>query len=112
MGRDFQRILFGKEAPVEENAAVKEGFYVPVRQIGSMIDEQLTQADAESNVLTFTEDIFALDIFHNEATWQQFIVNGITLTVPSGGHTALVAGTAGKTVTIPEGVNCIVSRLV
>lgn len=83
-----------------------------VRLIGIVLEEQLTNADAVNNVLTFSKNITNIEIFHNEATWQEFIVNGLTLTIPSGGYRTAVGGTLGLTVGIPIGINCIVGRLV
>jgi hypothetical protein len=83
-----------------------------VQLSGSTLAEQKTQADAVANVITFTGDITAIEIYHEEATWQEFIVNGITITIPAGGYRTPIGGTIAKTVTIPAGVNCIVGRLV
>jgi hypothetical protein len=83
-----------------------------VKLTGCIVQEQKTQADAVANVLTFTENISSIEIYHSEATPQAFIVNGITLTIADGGWRSAIGGTPGKTVTIPAGVNCIVSRLV
>lgn len=79
---------------------------------GNTLAEQLTNDDAVNNVLTFSANINSIEIFHNEASWQEFIVNGITLTIPSGGYRTPIGGTPGATVTIPAGVACIVGRLV
>ena len=79
---------------------------------GSIVAEQKTQADAVANVITFTGDINAIEIYHESATWQDFIVNGITLKVPSGGYRTPIGGVVAKTVTIPAGLNCVVGRLV
>ncbi len=79
---------------------------------GSILAEQKTQADADNNVITFTGDITAIEIYHKEATWQEFIVNGITITIPAGGYRTPIGGTVAKTVTIPAGIDCIVGRLV
>jgi len=85
---------------------------VPAVQFsGSKLEEQKTQVNAVANVITFVGDINAIEIFHNEAIWQTFIVNGITLVIPAGGYRTPIAGTVAKTVTIPAGVNCIVGRL-
>jgi len=78
---------------------------------GSILAEQKTQADAVDNVITFTENISAIEIYHAEPTWQTFTVNGIALTIPAGGYRTPIAGTVAKTITIPAGVNCIVGRL-
>jgi len=73
--------------------------------------EQLTDADAVVNVLTFSANIEAIEIYHEEATWQTFIVNGLTIIVPAGGYRTPIAGVVGLTVTIPA-ISCIVGRLV
>lgn len=83
----------------------------PIQLSGSILAEQKTQADAVANVITFTGDIDAIEIYHEELSWQDFTVNGITLKIPSGGYRTPIAGTVAKTVTIPAGVNCIVGRL-
>ena len=75
------------------------------------LEEQKTQANAVANVITFTGDINAIEIYHEEATWQDFTVNGITLKIPSGGYRTPIGGTVAKTVTIPANVDCIVGRL-
>lgn len=80
---------------------------------GSKVAEEFTEVDADvNNVLTFQENIEYIEIYHEEATWQQFVINGITKTVPAGGWRGGIEGTPAKTVTIPAGVNCIVGRLV
>ena len=84
----------------------------PVQLSGSNLAEQKTQADAANNVITFTENISTIEIYHAEPTWQTFTVNGIAITVPAGGYRTPVGGVAAKTVTIPANVNCIVGRLV
>lgn len=79
---------------------------------GSILQEQKTQADAVANVITFSTNIVCIEIYHEAATWQTFIVNGLTLQIPSGGYRTPVGGTPAATVTIPAGLNCIVGRLV
>ncbi len=93
-----------------EQALTKEGLG-GIKISGSKVAECLDQDDADNNVLTFSDDIYALEIYHNEATAQEFIVNGLTLTIPSGGWRSPIGGTPGKTVTIPASVDCIVTRL-
>jgi hypothetical protein len=78
---------------------------------GSILAEQLTNDDAVANVLTFSENISIIEIFHEELTWQEFTVNGITLTVPGGGYRTPIGGTPAATVTIPS-ISCIVGRLI
>ena len=84
---------------------------VDVQLSGSILAEQLTNDDAVANVLTFSENISIIEIFHEETTWQEFIVNGITLTVPGGGYRSPIGGTPAATVTIPS-ISCIVGRLI
>ena len=79
---------------------------------GNTVAEQQTQADAESNVLTFSEDITSIEIWHDEDAPQEFTVNGLTLMIAPGGWRSPIGGTPGDTVTIPANVDCIVSRLV
>lgn len=79
---------------------------------GCVLEEQKTNADAVNNVITFSENIAVIEIYHAESTWQQFTVNGITLNIPAGGYRTPIGGTPGATVTIPAGVDCIVGRLV
>lgn len=65
-----------------------------------------------SNILTFTDTIQAIEIWHNEASPQIFIVNGINLKVASGGWRSHIGGTPSVEVTIPESITCIVTRLI
>lgn len=78
---------------------------------GRRLAEQLRNTAAVSNVLTFADEIDAIEIYHEAATWQTFIVNGLTLTVPAGGYRTLIGGTPAATVTIPASLACIVGRL-
>ena len=81
--------------------------------IGSTLEEQLTNADAVDNVLTFSKNITNIEIYHNEANWQEFVVNGITLTIPAGVYyRTAIGGVPGLTVGIPVAINCVVGRLV
>ena len=84
---------------------------LPVQLSGSILAEQLTNDDAVANVLTFSENISIIEIFHEELTWQEFTVNGVTLTVPGGGYRTPIGGTPVATVTIPS-ISCIVGRLI
>ena len=79
---------------------------------GNDLVEQLTEADAVDNVLTFSDVIHAVEIVHEEATWQTFIVNGISITRPQGSWSCGVGGTPSAEVTIPAGITCAVGRLV
>jgi len=79
---------------------------------GSKLVEQKTEADAVANVITFTDNINAIEIFHENIVWQSFTVNGLVLQVPSGGYRTPIGGTPATTVTIPAGLDCIVGRLI
>ena len=83
-----------------------------VKLTGSKVEEQKTESDATSNVITFSEPIQSIEIYHDEATPQTFVVNGLSLKIASGGWRSPVGGTPSAQVTIPAGVSCIVSRLV
>ena len=95
--------------------SVTESGVVNVSVNGSLpnqtLAEQLTDVDAVVNVLTFSANIEAIEIYHEEATWQTFTVNGLTIIVPAGGYRTPIAGVVGLTVTIPA-ISCIVGRLV
>lgn len=93
------------------DADVATGNPMPTTLNGSKLEEQLTDADAVANVLTFSDVITAIEIFHESVSWQDFVVNGVTITVPAGGYRTPVGGTPGTEVTIPAGVPCIVGRL-
>lgn len=79
---------------------------------GNSVAEMKDQDDAVNNVLTFSTNINAIEIFHSEATPQEFIVNGLTLIIAAGGWRSPIAGVPATTVGIPTGINCIVARLV
>jgi len=80
-----------------------------VQLSGSKVaEDSQTEADATSDVLTFSADIEALEIYHSENTAQDFVVNGLTLKIASGGWRGPVGGTPAATVTLPTGVTGIV----
>lgn len=79
---------------------------------GSTLVEQLDETSAVLNVLTFSANIEAIEIYHEESTIQTFVVNGLSLKIASGGWRSLVGGVKSADVTIPAGVSCIVGRLV
>jgi len=83
----------------------------PMAPEGTVIVEQKTQADAESNKVTFSAPIKAIEIYHADATAKDFIVNGLTLKIPAGGYRTRVGGTPSAEVTIPASVTCILNRL-
>jgi len=81
---------------------------------GSKIIEQLTETDAATGVLTFTDNINAIEIYNTDAVNNGvFEVNGINLNVPKGVlYRSNVGGTVAKTVTITGATTYIVSNLV
>ena len=85
-----------------------------VQLSGSKIIEQLTQTDAVAGVLTFTDDINAIEIYNTDATNNGvFEVNGINLNVPKGIlYRSNVGGTVAKTVTVSGSTTYIISNLV
>lgn len=86
---------------------------VVTQPTGNRVEEVLTQDNASlDNVLTFEEPIQSIEIWHNEDDPKEFIVNGITLVIASGGWRSPVGGTPSNEVTIPAGITCIVKRLV
>lgn len=71
-----------------------------------------TEGDASADVLTFSGRIFSVEIYHSEATAQEFVINGLTLSVAGGGWRSEIGGVPGFTVTLPTGVTgIIVTRL-
>lgn len=94
------------------DVTVTDGGAINVALTGSKVEEQKTESDATSNVITFSEPIQSIEIYHDEATPQTFVVNGLSLKIASGGWRSPVGGTPSTQVTIPAGVSCIVSRLV
>ena len=59
---------------------------------GSILAEQKTNDDAVDSVITFSANIAAIEIFHDELTWQEFIVNALTLKIPAGGYRTPIGG--------------------
>jgi len=80
------------------------------------VAEVKTEADAEGDpptTLIFDEPIKAVEISHDEDTRQNFVVNGITIPLaPSPGWRSSIEGDESNEVTIPEGISCVVKRLV
>ena len=79
---------------------------------GSILTEQKTNADAVANVITFSAPITAIQIIHEELTWQTFIINGLSIKIPQGVYNQSIGGTPSAEVTIPTGITCAVGRLV
>ena len=78
---------------------------------GSILAEQKNNTNAVNNVITFSAPITAVEIIHEESTWQTFIVNGISFKVPQGVYSRSIGGTPSAEVTIPTGITCAVGRL-
>ena len=103
---------FAMETTLEEARALLELIKDKNFLTGNIVAEQLDETDAVSEVLTFSANIESIEIYHEEATLQDFIVNGLTLTLASGGWRSPIAGTPSSEVTIPAGISCIITRLV
>lgn len=73
--------------------------------------ESKTNSDAVDDVITFSERVNGIEIYHENASNQEFEVNGITINVPPYGYTAAMGGIPSDEVTIPSGLICIVNRL-
>jgi hypothetical protein len=80
--------------------------------LGGILAEQKTETDAVDNVITFSDNIYAIEIYHESEPRQPFTINGLIINIPSGNWKSLIGGTPGVTVTIPDGISCIVGRLV
>lgn len=77
--------------------------------------EQKTQADAAVGVVTFSDNIGAIEIYNTDPTNAGvFAINGINLNVPAGKvfNATVIGGTPGKTVTITGSTSYILSRYV
>jgi hypothetical protein len=84
---------------------------VETRIVGTRIVEQKTQDDAdESGVIEFEDNIVAVEIYHEEDTWQEFEINGLDIMIPPGGYKVTVGGVPSKEIVIPE-IDCILWRL-
>lgn len=71
-------------------------------------EDSQTESDATSNVLTFAANIYAVEIYHSEATPQEFEINGLTISIAAGGWRSEIGGEPAATVTLPSGVTGIV----
>ena len=92
--------------------AISNADNMNVTQVGNTVTEQLDETDAVLDVLTFLATIESIEVYHDEVTSQDFIVNGLTLTIKPGGWRSLIGGISSAEVTIPTGVTCTVTRLV
>lgn len=78
---------------------------------GSKVEEQKTQTNAVSGVLTFAENIGMIGIYNTSGTSGVFNVNGIDITVPANTpFEANVGGTPRKTVNVTGATSYIVTR--
>lgn len=85
---------------------------LPVKSFGLKLEEQLTQTNAVSGVLTFSVNLNQIEIYNMDNTNSGvFNVNGINITVPPGKvFKAAVGGTPRKTVNISGSTQYIVGR--
>ena len=70
--------IAGKFIPVDADGDEKFTAANPasVQLTGSILAEQKSDTDAVANVITFSENITSIEIFHESATWQIFAING------------------------------------
>jgi hypothetical protein len=107
MASNIRKMVAQPVTPVDEDGNVIGPF---VGQ--SVAESSQTEADATEDVLTFGAPITAIEIYHSEESAQEFVVNGLTLTIAAGGWRSPVGGTPGATVELPNGVTgIIVTRL-
>ena len=92
--------------------AISNADNMNVTQVGNTVSEQLNETDAVLEVLTFSANIENIEIYHDEASPQDFIINGLTLKVASGGWRSPIGGTPSAEVTIPAAITCTITRLV
>ena len=85
---------------------------VVVQLSGSNLQEQRTEADAVSGVLSFSEPIGHIEIYNTDETNSGvFVVNGISITVPpKNAFKSAVGGTPSNQVTVTGATTYIVSR--
>ena len=108
-------IISEKVSSINKNTAGTEIFTdanpASMKLTGSTLVEQKNNTNAVNNVITFSAPITAVEIIHEESTWQTFIVNGISFKVPQGVYSRSIGGTPSAEVTIPTGITCAVGRL-
>ncbi|MFD2704230.1 hypothetical protein [Salibacterium lacus] len=93
-------------------AKVMSGDKLRTEAAGNRLEEQLTEADANSGTLTFAEEIESIEIYNTDDTNDGiFTVNGIDITVPAGKtYQSRVGGSPSDTVTVSGATTYIVSR--
>jgi len=96
----------------EDGKSINDKNPLPVRVAGSTFQEQQTENDDVSGVLTFAEEFSAIEIYNTDAVNAGvFVVNSISITVPANGYfKAAVGGIPGKTVTITGATTYIVNQ--
>lgn len=79
---------------------------------GTKVEEQLTETDAVTGTLTFSENITSIGIYNTDSTNNGFFtVNGIDIIVPAGEYfEANIGGTPSNTVTVSGATTYIVTR--
>ena len=78
---------------------------------GSSLQEQQTEADAVSGVLTFSDAISEIEIFNRDTADGTFTVNGMAIIVPASEvFQAKVGGTPSNEVSVSGSTSYIVGR--
>jgi len=86
---------------------------VETRVTGTRIVEQKTEvdADADTQAITFADNIDCIEIYHEAEDWQEFEINGLAIMIPPGGYRVCVGGVPSADVVIPAALDCILWRL-
>ncbi len=78
---------------------------------GNNLEEQLTESNAVSGVLTFSEEVQAIEIYNRDTNNGTFIVNGISIVVPPDeAFQARIGGSPSPNITVSGSTSYIVGR--
>ena len=100
----------------ELHAALVTNKDAGVQLMGSLpketLQEQLTEDDAVTGTLTFSEEIYIIEIYNTDtANAGTFTVNGISILVPAGeSFMAAVGGTPATTIAVTGSTSYIINR--
>ncbi|GLI82316.1 hypothetical protein ANABIO32_00020 [Rossellomorea marisflavi] len=79
---------------------------------GTVLQEQLTDADSTNNTLTFAKNLEFIEIFNYHSSNEgKFEINGFEVNVPADSSVCVnLGGTLGKTVKVSGSTSYIVAR--